>query len=292
MKTRKKYMKTLLTILVVLFSFSGCGAKETFVGNKTSSNDSFTMDYSILNCQEDASLKLEAGDTLRVIIAHEAAGSVAFSKIPANAANAAYQSALQQIAFEHVYPDGTDTRFDGASGFIEDNHFALCDVNGDGKDELIVQFVTAPMAGNVETVYSYDEARETLHKILAVFPAMTYYTNGLVKEDWSHGSELAGDEYWPYNLYQYSSETGEYELIAEVNMWSKSADTIDYKGDIYPADIDAENAGTVFILTQDGITKTISKSDYEAWLSDMMGDAIEMQIPYLSLSEDNIKAED
>lgn len=334
MKTRNKYTQILLTIFIVSFCLTCCSTEDTFVGNKISNEDSFKMDYSILNCQEDASLKLEAGDTLDVVIAHEAgtvdvtvgmddsdpiyegngltnisftlnitesghyqihvtgheaAGSVTFSKVSADAAYAAYQSALSQIAFEHVYPDGTDTGFDGVSGFIEDNHFALCDVNSDGKDELIVQFVTAPMSGNVETVYSYDEAGDTLHKILSVFPSMTYYTNGLVKEDWSHGSELAGDEYWPYNLYQYSNRSGEYELVAEVNMWSKYVDTVDYKGDIYPADIDTENAGTVFILTQDGITKTMSKSDYEAWLSDMMGDAVEMQISYLSLSEENIK---
>lgn len=283
MKIRNKYTQILLTILILSFCLTGCSSEGTFVGNKILNEDSF---------KEDASLKLETGDTLDVVIGHEAAGNLTFSKASTAAAYAAYQSALQQIAFEHIYPDGTDTGFDGVSGFIEDNHFALYDVNGDGKDELIVQFVTAPMSGNVETVYSYDESGDTLHKILAVFPSMTYYTNGLVKEDWSHGSELAGDEYWPYNMYQYSSETGEYELVAEVNMWSKSVDTVDYKGDIYPVDIDAENAGTVFILTQDGITKIISKSDYEAWLSDMMGDAVEMQISYLSLSEENIKSVD
>lgn len=375
MKTKNKYILTLLATLSLSFCLTCCNTDSSFVGNKVSNDDLFAMDYSISNCQEDASMRLEAGDTLDVAIAHDtgtvdvtvgiddtepiyegnglstisftlnitesgfyqihvtghkAAGSVTFTKIsPPTAINeaaksddnsqasdnsqsldstqtsdstqvsnssqtpeayAAYQFALQQIAFEHVYPDGTDTGFDGASGFIEDNHFALCDVNGDGKDELIVQFVTAPMAGNIETVYSYHEEDNTLHKILAVFPAMTYYSNGLVKEDWSHGSALAGEEYWPYNLYQYNAETREYELIAEVNMWSKSVDTVDYKGDSFPTDIDAENAGTVFILTQDNTTVTLSKSDYEAWLSDVMGNAKEMQISYLALSEDNIQA--
>lgn len=202
---------------------------------------------------------------------------------------AAYQFALQQIAFEHVYPDGTDTGFDGASGFIEENHFALYDVNGDGRDELIVQFVTAPMAGNVESVYSYQEDGSLIRQ-LAVFPSMKYYDNGMVREDWSHGSALAGDNYWPYNLYRYSEEEGEYVLLAEVNMWSKSVDTVDDKGDSYPEDIDAEKAGTVFILTRDGVTETLSKSEYEAWLSELLGDAVAIQMPYQPLTEENIKA--
>lgn len=206
------------------------------------------------------------------------------------AAYAAYQFALQQIAFEHIYPDGTDTGFDGVSGFIEDNHFALYDVNGDGAEELIVQFVTAPMAGNVEKVYAYDEEDGSLQELLCVFPAMNYYTGGLVREDWSHGSELAGDGYWPYNLYRYDAETGRYELTAEVNMWSSSADTVDYKGDPYPEDIDVEGAGTVFIVTRNGTTETMSKSAYETWLSGMMGDAVKSDIPYQALSEENIRA--
>lgn len=202
----------------------------------------------------------------------------------------AYQFALQQISFEHVYPDGTDTGFDGECGFIEENHFALADINYDGIEELIVQFVTAPMERNIETVYTYNEAENAVHVVLTAFPAVAYYENGMVKEEWSYGSGLAGEEYWPYNLYQYQADKGTYELIAEVNMWSKAVELVDYKGDPYPEDVDAENAGTVFILTRNGITETVSKSDYEAWLSEVMGDAQLIQVTYQSLSEENIKA--
>lgn len=245
---------------------------------------------------------LEPGTYQISVTGHNARGSVAFTKVAAesetsqqsapeqSAMYTAYQFALQQITFEHVYPDGTDTGFDSAGGFIEDNHFAIFDIDGDGIDELIVQFVTAPMAGNVETIYAYKEAENTLDKVLAVFPAVTYYDNGIVKEEWSHGSALAGDDYWPYNLYQYSVQNGKYELIAEVNMWSKVIDTVDYKGDPYPEDIDTENAGIVFILTRNGITETVSRSDYEAWLSEIMENAQPIQVPYQALNEDNIKA--
>lgn len=202
----------------------------------------------------------------------------------------AFQFALQQIAFEHVYPDGTDTGFDGASGFIEDNHFAIFDINNDGTEELIVQFVTAPMAGNMETIYTYNAAENTVEAVLRVFPAVTYYENGIVKEEWSHGSALAGDDYWPYNLYQYDVQTGKYELIAEADMWSRSVDTVNYKGDSYPDDIDSEKAGTVFILSRNGVTETISKSDYEAWISEVIGNAQTVRAEYLSLNEVNIKA--
>lgn len=270
----------------------GINEKEPIYEGNGLTNTSFTLNIT------------EAGTYQIIVTGHSACGSVSFTKVTAepeaeaaqhsnpdqSAMYAAYQFVLQQIAFEHIYPDGADTGFDSASGFIEDNHFAIFDINGDGVDELIVQFTTAPMAGNMETVYTYNESDNTVETLLTVFPAVTYYDNGLVKEEWSHGSGLAGEDYWPYNLYQYCAETGTYEMIAEVNMWSKAIDTVDYKGDPYPEDIDTENAGTVFILTRNGTTETVSKSDYEAWLSEVMGDAHPIQIPYQSLTEDNIRA--
>lgn len=251
-------------------------------------------------------LHISAGGTYQLsVTGHAACGSVAFVRAEpkpeeqpepkpdaqeTGARYAAYQFALQQIAFEHVYPDGTDTGFDGAGAFIEDNHFAVFDINDDGADELIVQFVTAPMAGNRETVYAYNAAEDTLEQLLTVFPAVTYYDNGLVKADWSHGSALAGEAYWPYDLYQYDGAAGQYRKLAEVNMWSREVDTVDYKGDPYPEEIDAENAGTVFILTRDDVTETVSHSDYAAWLAEVVGDAQPVQVPYQSMSEENIRA--
>ena len=223
----------------------------------------------------------------------DAAPSELPSEEPAETKNerlAEYRSALRQIVSEHVYPDGTDTGFDSAYGSMEDNRFALYDVNGDGVDELIVRFTTAPMAGNTETIYTFQQADGTLKELLTASPNLTYYEGGIIKEDWSHGSELAGEDYWPYTLYQYNAAEGSFEELAQVNMWSKAVDTVDFKGDPYPDDIDAEGAGTVFLLGIADEVKTVSKSDYEQWLADTMGDPAELDIPYQALSEENIEA--
>lgn len=200
----------------------------------------------------------------------------------------AYKFALQQISFEHIYPNGKDTGFSGDYGFIEDNLFAIYDINDDGQEELIIHFTTAPMAGNSESVYRYDRFSDSLQKLLSVYSSVSYYSNGIIKEDWSHSSGLEGESYRPYNLWKYEPAAGKYVLLAEVNMWSKSVDIVDYKGDAYPDDIDTENAGTVFIITYEGVTQTVSKSDYESWLSGIMENADELSLPYKSLSEENI----
>ncbi len=229
----------------------------------------------------------ETGDYLIAVKGHSARGSVSFAKEEkpdSFALRGAYQFVLQQIAFEHVYPDGRDTGFDSANGFIEENHFALMDVNRDGIEELIVQFVTAPMAGNLETIYAWQGEEFAPEAILTVFPAVTYYDSGLVKEEWSHGSGLAPAGYWPYNLYQYDAETGMYALIASVDMQSQGAENA------YPAEIDADNPEMLFIVTQDGSEKTLNKADYEAWLSETLAGAAPIQPPYQPLTEENIKA--
>lgn len=274
---RKKAM-TMAVAAILCVALTGCPGGSAFRGTKTSDADSFQMDYRVLNQREETSLSLAEPETDR-------------QKLPdQSAAYEAYQFVLQQIAFEHVYPDGTDTGFDGACGFIEDNHFALLDVNRDGADELIVRFVTAPMAGNIELVYAYNQGENRVERVLAVFPAVTYYDNGLVKEEWSHGSALAGEGYWPYNLYRYQPDTGAYDLLAQVDMWSREAAGADHQGRPYPEDVDGEKAGTVFLLTRNAVTETVSRQDYETWLSGMMEKAQPVSVPYVSLNEENIRA--
>lgn len=234
------------------------------------------------------------------VTGHDAAGTVSFTRItPATdptedpidptALREAYQFALQQIAFEHIYPDGTDIGFDAEVGFIEENFFALYDVDADGTEELIVRFLTAQEEEMRETVYRYDAKTDSVRAILTASPSVTFYSNAVVKELWAYGSGLAAAEYAPYNLYRYDPDSGQYSLFAEVNMWSKSVDTVNYKGEPYPDEIDTENAGTVFIVTWDGKTETISRSEYEAWLAEQMGTAFELTIPYQPLDEPNIK---
>lgn len=202
----------------------------------------------------------------------------------------AYQETLYQLLLNEVYPEGMNPEFEPLFGSLEDNRFAVMDVNGNGTEELIIQFTTASMAENVEIIYDYGEEEETIRPVLTLFPALTYYENGIIQEKWAHGHDLSGEEYWPYNLYRYQETTGEYELVAEVNMWSRSAGTIDYKGDPYPEDIDAEKAGIVFILSRNGVTETVSKSSYEAWLEEIIGNAQVVSVPYRALTKENIEA--
>lgn len=329
-----KQIIRLILCMLLCAALTGCQAGTGFSGSRSVSAEGFRLDYTHLDQQESATLSLNAGDALRVVLSatggtvdvtvgladaeplyegkgltdmaftlnirqggeyriavtgHRAAGSAAFTVSAANRARKAYQFVLQQLAFEHVWPDGQDAGFDGDIGFIEENHFALCDVNGDGLEELIVQFVTADDEHQREVVFAWDAASDTVHRVLSGAPGMVYYP-GLALDFWRFGPTLAGEGHQPYALYRHDAQTGLYVRLAEVNMWSLSVDEVDFKGDPYPTDIDREGAGTVFILTRDGMTETVSQGDYEAWLESVFGGKDNLTLPFQPLTEQNIKA--
>ena len=59
-------------LLAMCFLLSGCGGKSAFDGARTSDETGFRMEYSILDKEESAELKLTEGDQIQVHISHTA----------------------------------------------------------------------------------------------------------------------------------------------------------------------------------------------------------------------------
>lgn len=201
-------------------------------------------------------------------------------------ADEVYKAAIEKLVSDRVFPNGEDAGFyaDGSFGDMSENRYAIADVDGDGREELVIQFVTAPMAGVVERVYGYNETDGALKLKLNEFPMITYYTNGVAEAGWSHNQGWAGERLWPYSLFRYNADKDEYEIIASVDAWDKALADRDMDDNPYPADIDAENAGYVVILTEGTETRYVSASEYEAWRAEIMGDAKTMDVNYRSVT--------
>lgn len=200
---------------------------------------------------------------------------------------AAYQFALQQFAFEHVWPDGTELLFDEEFGFIEDNVFAITDLDCDGEDELLIRFSSTGMAGMAEFVYGYDAETDSIYEELCVFPGATYYDNGIVDDPASHNQTYAGDVLWPYTAYVYDAEQDIYVFAASVDAWSR-----EYHPEGYPTEADPDNTGAVYYVTTErgAARQPISKSAFEAWKAEFYGSAVQLELPLQSVSEENIAA--
>lgn len=175
---------------------------------------------------------------------------------------------------------------------LSTERFAICDVNGDGKNELITQRNNTYVAGQVERVYDADG-----NELLAEYPLPTYYDNGYVTAGWSHNQGVSGDKLWPYTLYQYDSSAGKYVQEASVDGWDKSIrDTyLSYDETIipFPDDVDKDGDGFVYyIITEDGgyapvYGEPMDYADYALWVARYQG-ANRVDVTYYPLTEKNI----
>ncbi len=182
-------------------------------------------------------------------------------------------------------------RAEGTENLSSEN-FAICDVNGDGKNELIIQRNSTYVAGQVERVYSANG-----NELLAEYPMTTYYDNGYVAAGWSHNQGVAGDKLWPYTLYRYDGSAGKYVREAAVDGWDKSIrDTYlsyDETTIPFPEDVDKDGDGFVYyIIEEEGgyapvYGEPMDYADYALWVARYLG-TNRVDVTYYPLTEKNI----
>lgn len=200
-----------------------------------------------------------------------------------------YGGVLSQIIAARQLPDGElDTSsLDAGFGEMRDNHFAVTDIDGDGREELIVSYVNATMAGMEEIIYDYDPVPGELKREFTQWPALTYYDNGIIKEEASHNHSRG--EFWPFALYRYQAESDAYVQIAYVTSWDREfADEWD-EGQPFPDELDTDGDGTLFNISE-GAEATYeyedykyNQADFEEWYNGMMEGAKEISIEYRPL---------
>ena len=198
-----------------------------------------------------------------------------------------YREAVENFAYEHRFPDSSAVPADSAFGSMDGNFFAVADVDADGEKELVISFTAGPMASMALYVCGFDEDTGNITVLLTEFPSVSFYPGGFLEAQLSHNHGLAGDSFWPYTLY--AREGGSYESIAFVDAWDVSLAQMDSTGKPFPADIDADGDGIVYLVTQDGETKTLDGPDYESWRAALLGQDEPIPVTYHSVTRDNIR---
>ena len=205
-------------------------------------------------------------------------------------ARAAYKAALTDLLNSHALPDGTDLGHD-EFGDPAGNRFAVCDVDRDGRRELILVYTTTAMAGQTAGVYDYDEAARQLRSELTEYPLLTFYDNGVIKALWSHNQGLGGD-FWPYSFYRYDADKDVYTLTGMADAWEKALSPTDFQGNPYPEDLDTGKTGYVYYLIDGPEYREVPPVDasaYESWADGYLSGAAELAVAFWALTEENIE---
>ena len=184
----------------------------------------------------------------------------------------------------HELPDGAEILPEGWGGSLEDNRFAVCDVDGDGREELLFSVENSYMAGMRTAVYRMDGFE--LQEEMVAFPVPSFYEQGVARAFASHNQTHG--EAWPYELLRYNSETQVYDAVASVYSWDKAIAETDYDGTPFLDDADADGNGTVYCVTEGEDSRWMDDAAFAAWEQENFGALRELTIPWLRFTDDNI----
>lgn len=175
---------------------------------------------------------------------------------------------------------------------MSDNSYAIYDVDGDGKEELIINYSTASMVGMSEIVYGYNPETDELKQEMLGFPGLMYYDNGIIQANSSH-NHSRGMDFWPFALYRYQEESDTYAQIGYVDTWSKEVADTYSEGEAFPDELDKDGDGILYNISE-GANPTFEyadykydKADYDAWISEKIGDAKALEPEYLPIDYEN-----
>ncbi|MGN0581965.1 MAG: hypothetical protein ACI4KB_04625 [Oscillospiraceae bacterium] len=176
---------------------------------------------------------------------------------------------------------------------ISDNSFAVCDIDCDGKNELLISIITGMSAANNTYIYKCDSSGKVVSEG-TVYNGSEFFKNGFVKSPLSFNHGLS-DSVWPYILFMYDSDKDEYIDHSSVNAWTKTDFPKDHEGNLFPESIDISSTGTVYYVTNslfgksEGRDKPLDYSEYVKWYNSWNENSPRIDMVYESFSIENIK---
>ena len=168
---------------------------------------------------------------------------------------------------------------------IEEDQFAIADIDQDGKEELIIQFTDTYMAGQYSAIWSWNDATGTMELQQEMGTSCDYYSNGMLVEYASHNHSY-GFAVWPSEIYKYDTVSGQYQHFASVS----SADAeVDTEGVLYSTDKDADGDGIIYFFDMDGQVETpLTETEYQSYCDQYIPESEKIELNWMNLTQTNI----
>ena len=167
------------------------------------------------------------------------------------------------------------------------NKFAVCDVDGDGREELLLSYRTTITAGQGTYVLDYRADMDTLllqsPDKLGLEP--TFYENGTVLAPSLHNQGWGG-RFWPYSVYRYDSRTDSYSYAGSADAWDREISDQNPDFRPFPEELDVSGSGFLYYL--DGDDTPVDEAVYLRWLEGHTGGTAPLPVEWLALTQQNI----
>ncbi len=166
--------------------------------------------------------------------------------------------------------------------------YAILDIDGDGKNELLLRIAQTIMASMQENIYAYDEETGEIVQELWAFPICTYLCGGTaIQSGWSHGTGAEGPDFWPFNVFNYNEETDAYDLNGYCAQFSLEAMKEMGWEDRFPAEYDKDGDGVIYEISNEttGDLEWVDEDGYQFWYNNLFGDEPPLDIPWKTLDE-------
>lgn len=260
----KKYLFYLFILSVLCFS--GCGQVQEDANESAQKNVEYP-EKDTKDTHEDAGESKEVVETTPVPgrVENTETEEVLKEELPIPAymrdiEDEVYRDLITKIVEEDIFPVSNYE----TDGPVYDQSYAILDIDGDGKEELIINYSGASsMAGMVYYVYDYDRTTGEVYIECAGYPGVDFFDNGYVKEEASHNhGRSCLDDFWPYHLLKYNPEKDVYESIAHVDAWQK-----ELYPEGFPVDADKDGDGIVYYTTPASYipTEFMDNAEYDIW---------------------------
>lgn len=197
----------------------------------------------------------------------------------------AYINALENFVYNAVFPDGEEM---STVNSIPDEQFAICDVDDDGEDELIIKCSHETNRDLLVHVFRYDSDTGEVTEQLEQHANSIFFGHKYVTVPPFHNDSMS--EFWPYTLYEYDAKTDSYQFLGFVMGLDKGAESrTPYQ---YDASIDTNHNGRIYCIIEsyeddDGF-RLVDDAGYKKWHHQYIGDRKELAFNWMNTTAENI----
>lgn len=197
-----------------------------------------------------------------------------------------YQEALSAFLYNELWPDGREVVYDHKYHDFTRNQFVVYDIDGDGREELMISFNNTYTYAQTLEIYEYDERSGEMRQELIEYPNCVFYDNGYIWVGASHNQSPS--DFWPFSLLEYDDDSDTYVYVGSAYAIDKKYDTANF-----PDSVDKNGNGRVYYYSESqnygADTEPVDDAIYEEWFDSCVGNAKELDIPWKNITIENIE---